>query len=157
MIPTSDRRVAGGDPSGLLFCRMAAGFGLTQLIGPKISDSFEAPFAAWQPSTKVPSEGLGRPLVAWPGRTQYLGRPSSIALHRSWSRSASASSKVTMRALNAKTALQNLPSRLDLAGRPFVGDMAVIDGVGSLGQVSASSEILLHQDAALRRPDCGRL
>jgi hypothetical protein len=52
-----------------------------------------------------------------------------------------------MRALNAKTALQNLPSRLDLAGRPFVGDMAVIDGVGSLGQVSASSEILLYQDA----------
>jgi len=45
-----------------------------------------------------------------------------------------------MRALNAKTALQNLPSRLDLAGRPFVGDMAVIDGVGSFGQVSASSE-----------------
>jgi hypothetical protein len=54
-----------------------------------------------------------------------------------------------MRALNAKTALQNLPSRLDLAGRPFVGDMAVIDGVGSLGQVSASSEILLHQDDGL--------
>jgi hypothetical protein len=52
-------------------------------------------------------------------------------------------------ALNAKIALQNLRSRFDLAGRPFVGDMAVIDDVCTLRQRQRGSEILLHQDDGL--------
>ena len=142
MIPTSDRRVAGGDPSGLLFCRMAAGFGLTQLIGPKISRQFRGSFRCLATKHESTERGTGSALggLARPDAIARQAQAASAETHRSWSRSASASSKVTMRALNAKTALQNLPSRLDLAGRPFVGDMAVIDGVGSFGQVSASSE-----------------
>src|SRR5215813_2397715 len=56
-------------------------------------------------------------------------------------------------ALNAKIPLQNLRPTYDLAGRPFVGDMAVVDDVGALRQRQRGGEILLHQDDGLPRLD----
>src|SRR5262245_11127405 len=58
-------------------------------------------------------------------------------------------------ALNAEIALQKLRSRLDLAGRSFVGDMAVVDDVGALRQRQRGSEILLDQHDGL--PGVGQL
>jgi hypothetical protein len=39
-----------------------------------------------------------------------------------------------VQALNAQIALQDLRLRLDLAGRPLVGDIAIIDDGGALRQ-----------------------
>jgi hypothetical protein len=51
---------------------------------------------------------------------------------------------VTIRASNAEIALQDLRLRFDFAGRPFVGDMAVVDDVGALRQCQRGGEILLQ-------------
>src|SRR5262252_9990934 len=52
-------------------------------------------------------------------------------------------------ALNAKIPFQDLRSRFDLAGWPFVGDMAVIDDVGAMRQRQRGTEILLDQNDGL--------
>ena len=52
-------------------------------------------------------------------------------------------------ALNAKIPFQDLRSRSDLAGWPFVGDMAIIDDVGAMRQGQCGSEILLYQNDRL--------
>jgi hypothetical protein len=46
--------------------------------------------------------------------------------------------------LHAKIALEQFRARLDFAGRPLVGDMPVVDDVGTLRQRERGSEILLY-------------
>src|SRR5262249_43462611 len=79
-------------------------------------------------------------------------RPSSPAttrLPRTGTKSHEGGSVCDGCALNAEIALQHLRACGDLAGRPFVGDMAVIDDVGALRQRQRGGEILLHQHDGL--------